>query len=232
MGGAAPWTAGSASAPKCHPIGHRGPRGSQKVRGGCVLAAGGAQVDLQTQEAATRWGRVGGCTSLCPTPPRLILRPRQVSRPRGSGCLWFNSRQVCILPGQSPVQDVCSTQPPGVPGSSPLMAPPSSHPDQPRSSWGLRPGRALGPGLGVTCHFGLTVREAGAWISPVPRRRRSGLVPMKAIRVTASQRTFLRLQPWPGSDDMSSPEPPLVCFHRSLEFGFWVLPAHHPLPCH
>lgn len=98
-------------------------------------------------------GRGGGLRLTLPHPPWLILRPRQVSRPRGSGCLRFNSRQVCILPGQSPVQDVCSTQPLGVPGSSALMAPPSSHPDRPRSSWGLRPGRALGPGLGVPCHF-------------------------------------------------------------------------------
>ena len=70
---------------------------------------------------------VGACVSLY-SPQAHSRQARQVSCPHGSRCLRFIPRQVCVLPGQTPVQASCSTQPFRDPGSPHLKALLSSHP--------------------------------------------------------------------------------------------------------
>ena len=50
---------------------------------------------------------MGACVSLY-SPQAHFRQARQVSSPQGSRCLRFNPRQVCVLPGQTPVQAGCS----------------------------------------------------------------------------------------------------------------------------
>lgn len=152
-----------------------GEEGDRSVSAENLLAADGPKPPFGHRRRPP--AAMGACVSLYSRQAH-SRQARQVSCPQGSRCLRFIPRQVCVLPGQTPVQAGCSTQPSGTqaPHPSRLCSPPT----QAEADSGAQAGTSFRPGGGCTGHFCpnatslhsgllLTIPEAGAGISSVPR---------------------------------------------------------------